>query len=155
VTDAPGLDFLPRLPSLSAEDNQGDNMESSVVTTAVDTQARKNAAGMKGWMKFMGIVTIIGGAINALTIVGILWAWLPIWMGVILTQAGSKADEYAKQGDTASLEGLTGKLKSYFMLSGIVMIVSFALGIISGLVWIVLLAGGILSSDSLMDIFKR
>lgn len=130
-------------------------MESSVVTSAPDTQARKNVAGMKGWMKFMGIMSIIGGAINALTIVGILWAWLPIWLGVILTQAGSKADDYASKGDMASLEALTGKLKSYFTLSGIVMIVSMAMGIIGGIIWAILLAAGLMSSDSLMDMFRR
>ncbi len=130
-------------------------MEASAVVSAPDTQARKNAKGMTGWMKFMGIMTIIGGAINALTIIGILWAWLPIWLGVVLTQAGSKASEYADKGDAASLEAMTGRLKAYFTLSGIVMIVSIAMGIIAGVVWAILLAAGVLSSSSIMDYFNR
>ncbi len=52
-------------------------------------------------MKFMGIMTIIGGGLQALSIVGLLVAWLPIWMGVVLTKAGSKAGEYADKGDCA------------------------------------------------------
>jgi len=130
-------------------------MEASVVTTAPDAVARKNAKGMTGWMKFMGIMTIIGGAINALTLVGILWAWLPIWLGVVLTQAGSRAQDYADKGDTASLEAMTGKLKSYFVLSGIVMIVSMAIGVLAGVVWVILLAAGVMSTSSLMDYFNR
>jgi hypothetical protein len=130
-------------------------MEASVVTTAPDTTARKNAKGMTGWMKFIGIMTIIGGALNALSIVGILWAWIPIWLGIVLTQAGSRAREYADKGDMASLEGMTGKLKSYFMLSGILIIVSIAVGIIAGVGWVILLATGVLSSSSIMDYFKR
>ena len=33
---------------------------------------------MKGWLKFLGILTIIAGALQVLTIVGIVFAWLPI-----------------------------------------------------------------------------
>ena len=84
-------------------------MEASAVLSAPDAQARKNAKAMTGWMKFIGIMTIIGGCFQALTIFGLVIAWLPIWMGVVLTKAGSKAGEYADKGDFASLEGLTGQ----------------------------------------------
>jgi hypothetical protein len=130
-------------------------MEASVVLSAADTQARKNAKGMKGWLKLLGIVSIIGGALNALSIIGILWAWVPIWLGVIMVQAGSRAGEYADKGDMASLEGMTGQLKTYFTISGIMMIVSFAVMIIAVAVWVVLLAAGVFSSSSLMDYFNR
>jgi hypothetical protein len=121
-------------------------VENSVVTTTPDTLARKNAAGMTGWMKFIGILNIIAGAVNALTIIGILWAWLPIWLGVVLTQAGSRAREYADKGDMASLEAMTGRLKTYFTLSGVVMIVSIALGVIAAIFWGVVVAMGLLPS---------
>jgi hypothetical protein len=130
-------------------------MEASTVLSATDTQARKNAKAMTGWMKFMGIMTIIGGCLQALSIFGLVIAWLPIWMGVVLTKAGSKAGEYAEKGDFASLEGLTGQLKTYFTISGILIIVSFAIAIIAGAAWVVLLATGVFSSSSLMDFFNR
>jgi hypothetical protein len=130
-------------------------MEASSVMSAPDTQARKNAKGMAGWMKFMGIMTIIGGALQALSIFGLVIAWLPIWMGVVLTKAGSKAGEYADKGDFASLDGMTGQLKTYFTISGIMIIVSFALTIIAVVAWIVLLGLGVFSSSSLMDYFNR
>jgi hypothetical protein len=106
---------------------------------------------MKGWMKFMGIMNIIAGALNALSLVGILWAWIPIWVGVILVGAGSKADEFAQRGDAASLEAMTGKLKSYFTISGILMIVSMGLGLIAGIVWVILIVGGMIALPSLSD----
>ena len=129
-------------------------MEASAVLSAPDTQARKNAKSMTGWMKFMGIMTIIGGALNALSIVGILWAWLPIWLGVVLTQAGTKAGEYAAKGDMASLEAMTGKLKSYFVISGIVTIISMAMSIIGAIVWLVLLGAGLFSMSDVMNRFS-
>jgi hypothetical protein len=123
--------------------------------TANDATARKNAKGMTGWMKFMGIMTIIGGCFQALTIFGLVIAWLPIWMGVVLTKAGAKAGEYAEKGDFASLDGMTGQLKTYFTISGILMIVSFAMAVIVAIAWAVLLGLGVFSSSSLMDYFNR
>jgi len=130
-------------------------MEASAVLSAPDTQARKNAKAMTGWMKFMGIMTIIAGCLQALTIFGLVIAWLPIWMGVILTKAGSKAGEYADKGDFASLEGMTGQLKTYFTISGIMIIVSFAVSIVIFVAWAVLLGLGVFSSSSLMEYFNR
>ena len=129
-------------------------MEASSVLSTPDTQARKNAKAMTGWMKFMGIMTIVGGCFQALTIFGLVIAWLPIWMGVVLTKAGAKAGEYAEKGDFASLDGMTGQLKTYFTISGILMIVSFAMAVIVAIAWAVLLGLGVFSSSSLMDYFK-
>ena len=130
-------------------------MEASTALSTPDAQARSNAKGMTGWMKFIGIMNIIGGCLQALTIFGLVFAWLPIWLGVVLTNAGSRAKEYADKGDTASLEGMTGKLRTYFMLNGIVMIVSLALGIIVGIAWLVLILTGVLSSANWMDYFNK
>jgi len=130
-------------------------MEASAVLSTPDTQARKNARGMAGWMKFMGIMTIIGGCLQVLSIFGIVVAWLPIWMGVVLTKAGARAGEYADKGDFASLEGLTGQLKMYFTISGILIIVSFALAIVAIVAWLVLLGLGVFSSGSLLNYFNR
>jgi ABC-type Na+ efflux pump permease subunit len=130
-------------------------MEGSVVTTAPDTTARKNAKSMTGWMKFIGIMTIIGGALNALSIVGLLWAWIPIWLGIVMVQAGSRAGEYADKGDMASLEGLTGRLKTYFTLSGIMLIIVLAVSVLAGIIGAVLLAAGVLSMPNLMEYFNR
>ncbi len=130
-------------------------MEASTVLSAPDATARKNAKGMTGWMKFMGIMSIVGGCLQALTIFGLVIAWLPIWMGVVLTKAGSKAGEYADKGDFASLEGMTGQLKTYFTISGILIIVSFAVTIIIMIAWFVLMGLGVFSSSSLMEYFNR
>jgi hypothetical protein len=127
-------------------------MEPSAVTTVPETQSRKNSSGMVGWMKFIGIMTIIGGALQVLSIVGIAIAWLPIWLGVIMVQAASRAKDYADKGDEASLAAMTGKLKTYFTISGILMIVSLVVGIVASIVWVVLIAAGMMPAwESLLD----
>jgi hypothetical protein len=131
-------------------------MEASVSgpTPSPNAAAQGNAAGMKGWMKFMGIVQIVAGAINALSIIGILWAWIPIWIGIVLVQAGSRTGEYAEKGDPAALEAMTGKLKTYFVISGVLMIVSIAIGLLAGIVWAILLGAGLFSMSDLMNRFS-
>ena len=130
-------------------------MEASPVITSPDAQARKNAKGMAGWAKFMGIMTIISGCLQVLTIFGIVIAWLPIWMGVVLTKAGSKAGEYADRGDMASLEAMTGQLKTYFVISGVLIIVSFSLALIIGVAWLVLLSLGVLNLPTMTEMLKQ
>lgn len=130
-------------------------MEASAVLPTPDTQARKNAKEMAGWTKLVGIMTIIGGCLQVLTIFGIVIAWLPIWMGVVLLKAGSKAAEYANSGDPASLEGMTGQLKTYFIISGVTILVSFALTIIVMIAWLVLLSLGVFTMPSLTEVLRQ
>jgi len=109
-------------------------MEASVATDLNQQQLRANVRGMKGWLKFLGIMMIIAGALQALSLVGIVIAWLPIWMGVVLTQAGGRAQGYLDRNDTQAMAEFTGKLKTYFVINGILLIVSMALSIIATVV---------------------
>jgi hypothetical protein len=81
------------------------------------------AGQTKGWLKFLGVLLIINGIIAAITIVGILIAWLPIWMGVLLFQAGGSADSAALTKDTRQLVTMMDKLRIYFMIQGVLLII--------------------------------
>lgn len=85
---------------------------------------------MKGWLKFLGILTIIGGALQVLTIVGILFAWLPIWMGVLLYQAGDRAEEYIRSKEEGTLGVFLGKLNTYFTIMGVIALVAIGLTVL-------------------------
>jgi hypothetical protein len=43
---------------------------------------------VNGWLRFLGWFNIIFGIMYAITIVGLLFAWLPIWIGICLKNAG-------------------------------------------------------------------
>lgn len=87
-----------------------------------------------GWMKFIGILLIITGALMALSIVGIIIAWLPIWMGVVLYQAGSLASSaFLLKDENKFLESIS-KIRLYFILTGITLIVTIAFSLITILV---------------------
>ena len=80
-------------------------------------------------MKFLGVVSILEGALAALTIVGILFAWLPIWLGLLLFKAAEDA-EIASKGDPARLEPFIKRLNKYFMIQGIVTLLGLVAGAI-------------------------
>ncbi len=95
-----------------------------------------------GWMKFIGILSIIGGALTALSIVGIIIAWLPIWMGVVLYQAGNLASSaFLSKDENKFLESIS-KIRVFFILTGITLIVSIVLSFIT--ILIILITGALI-----------
>ena len=94
-----------------------------------------SAKNMAVWAKFIGIVNIIVGALTALSLVGIIIAWLPIWMGVILFQAGSRADETYVSKRYDQLVPMMEKLRMYFLVQGILVIVGIGLTILSFIIF--------------------
>ena len=87
-------------------------------------------ASAAGWMKFIGIMFIIQGAITALTIIGIIIAWLPIWIGVLLLQSAGAAQRSQVQDDANALIEALSRLKTYFVIQGVLYLVDLALMII-------------------------
>lgn len=73
----------------------------------------------KGWLKLLGGLSIVYGVFTALSIIGIVVAWLPIWMGVLLYQAAGLADEAYRNGDSRQLTESLAKLKTYFTITGV------------------------------------
>lgn len=94
----------------------------------------------RGWMKLLGILNIIGGVMLAITLVGIIIAWLPIWMGVILYQAGSSSEQAYFNGDKYSLVKSLNQLKLYFTINGILALIAIISWVI---MLIVFLVGGL------------
>ena len=94
-----------------------------------------SAKNMAVWAKFIGIVNIIMGALTAISIVGIIIAWLPIWMGVILFQAGSRADTAHTSKKYDQLIPMMDKLRMYFLVQGVLVIVGIALTILSFIIF--------------------
>jgi len=95
-------------------------VEEKVITSSKD---------MRGWIKFLAIFSIAIGALYALSIIGIIIAWLPIWIGIILIRVANGSKEVA-EGKIESLGEMLGSLKTFFMLSGILTIISIVFSII-------------------------
>ena len=87
----------------------------------------------KGWIRFLGVMSIIQAivAIIGTMGIGIIWAWLPIWIGVILFQAAGAMEAAYNSGDRIQLIAANQKMKTYFIIQGVTMLVGIAIGIIA------------------------
>lgn len=107
------------------------NPQSVEIGMDIIKDIRRTATDMSGWLKFLGVTNIILGALTAISIVGIVIAWIPIWIGVLLFQAGSRATDAQITEKNQELVVMMGKLKTYFIINAILIIVGLALMIIT------------------------
>ena len=85
----------------------------------------------KGWLKLLGAAAIIAGGIQVLTVVGIIVAWLYIWVGILLWQAGERAEEATRTRNPAILEQYLQKIKTIVLIAGVLTLVSIVIAIFS------------------------
>lgn len=88
----------------------------------VITKIRSYALEATPWLKFIGVMMIIYGVLIALSIVGIIIAWLPIWLGILLFQAGNAAKDSQLMNDPFMLVEMMKKLKTFFIIQGVLLI---------------------------------
>lgn len=85
----------------------------------------------KGWIKFLGVVSIIQGIIAVFSIVGILIAWLPIWIGVLLYQSATILERAYHSGDKNTYYRAMSKLRTYFIIQGIMTLIGILIAAIA------------------------
>lgn len=78
----------------------------------------------KGWMKLTGVLLFVQGVFTALSIVGIIVAWLPIWMGILLFQAAGAIERAYNLEDENALMECMAKLKTYFIIMGVLALIA-------------------------------
>jgi hypothetical protein len=85
----------------------------------------------KGWIKFVGVMSIIGGALYALSLIGIIIAWLPIWMVVLLFQSANAIESAYLSGDRNAMTRALGKLKTYFIIMGVMTLIGIIIMVLA------------------------
>jgi hypothetical protein len=106
-------------------------MESAAIDqSSVIDELKLMARKMTGWLKFLGILTIFFGVLSAITIIGIVFAWIPIWLGVLLIQAGARASNAQISNNPKELVIMLDKLRLYFVIQGIMLIITLGMAIL-------------------------
>jgi len=77
----------------------------------------------KFWVKFLGILMLIYGIFMALSIVGLLIAWLPIWLGILLMRTASNIEQAQILGNKFALIKAQQSLSTYFTIYGVLAMV--------------------------------
>lgn len=106
--------------------------------------AREIAAPLhraRGWMRFVGLAEIVSGLGLALTLLGLLAAWIPVWAGVVLLKAAGNARRAHDDSDPEALAAGLRQLRVFFVLSGVQ-----ALLVVATVVTSVLVGGAAISS---------
>ena len=85
----------------------------------------------KTWLKLLGIIAIIQGVLTALSIVGLIFCWIPIWVGMLLLKSANDFEKYEYLDDEEAAASALEKLALLFKIVGIVAIVGVALAVIS------------------------
>lgn len=109
-------------------ENEELNMEQKVVR-----EVSLPLFSSKGWIKFLGILMIIYGVFVAMTLVGIIIAWLPIWLGVLLNQTANRIEQAQVSGDITAMVRSQNSLSTYFTVYGVLALI----GIIGTIIAIV------------------
>ncbi len=94
----------------------------------------QNLKQLATWSKVVGVFFIIGGAVECLTIIGVIVGWLYILLGIKLLNASKEAREMNRNPIpvNSNLDRMLGEFKGFFKGLGIYIIVvaSFALVVI-------------------------
>jgi hypothetical protein len=83
-----------------------------------------------GWLILLGWVSIVGGVITCLTIVGVIIGWLPIWMGILLKGAGENLKAGFQSGNEGNLHQASQQLSTYFMIIGVLTLIGLVINVL-------------------------
>ena len=97
----------------------------------------------RGWMKLVAVVMLISGVFAALTIIGLVFAWLPLWMGYLLWKSATSAEAASMGGREADAIDSLSRLKTFFTIQGVLVVINIALVVLS-----IVLAIGLAMSGS-------
>lgn len=84
------------------------------------------------WIQLVGILLIINGSIITVTGIGVLIAWLPIWLGVLLLKVAQAARIAWQFGDANMLALSLKRLKTTFTIMGVTTLL-----LLGGTVWLI------------------
>lgn len=86
----------------------------------------------KLWMRLTGVMAIVEAVIVVIATfgIGLILAWIPIWVGVLLFQAASAAERAHTTGDRQALLLSQTKLKTMFIIAGVLVLISIVLTLI-------------------------
>jgi hypothetical protein len=111
-------------------ENENQNLEQNIVK-----EVSYPLFSSKGWIKFLGILMLVYGIFMAISIVGIIIAWLPIWLGVLLLQTGSRLEQAQLIGNKEMMIKAQNSLSTYFTVYGVLALIGLIIGVVFTIVF--------------------
>lgn len=76
-----------------------------------------------GWMKFLAVLMFLQGFALAVSVVGLVICWLPVWVGVLLWQSANRGGSAYVERSTVALSQSLSKLKLMFTVYAVLKII--------------------------------
>ncbi|MHB8062960.1 MAG: DUF5362 domain-containing protein [Ruminiclostridium sp.] len=118
-------------------DNQNDFNNSIQNTANYENISQQNnfiinsiIDSLSGWMKFVGIYTIVTGAITCIGVITAAIGIPLIFAGIALTKASSSIKTYKQHSSPYVLNEVFTSMNKYFKIQGIIAIVGIAILVI-------------------------
>jgi hypothetical protein len=159
----PGVASPARLPAPVAAAPRGDASGAALNPYSAPLSASATAAGSGTgnvrafaailaehgkWAKFCGILLILYGVLNCVTIIGALWGWVFIWMGTLVNRMARLADEAKASGSVQGFNEALESVGKFFKISGIMGLIGLILTVLYiGAVIVVIVVGAAASFD--------
>lgn len=90
----------------------------------------------RGWMRLAGVMMLIGGILQCLTIIGLLYGWLPIWMGILLLNAASAIEQAHDRQDAGQIVIAQQKLAAYLKITGFLLLSGILMALLAILIMV-------------------
>lgn len=98
-------------------------METSPRHTLVHTLSRPLYRS-RHWLRLLGGLILLNGILIALTLVGLIVAWLPIWLGMLLWQCASAAEAAHLTGASEELLTALNRISVFFTILGVLTLIT-------------------------------
>jgi len=108
-----------------------ENKDSNFDESKLIKQVSAPLFSSRRWMKFVGIMLIVTGVVYAISIIGLLLAWIPIWLGIILISAANRLEVAYTHSDKYSFIEAQTKVGSYFTIFGVLMLIGLVLTVVT------------------------
>jgi hypothetical protein len=118
------------------------DQESTLQSGQVQSSMATNVPNMAKYMKFIGLLQIIAGALYCITIIGALIGVPAIYMGIRLREAGDGFKKYLASESRQDLEFAIDRQTRAFFIQFVLTIIGLALFGIYLIILIGLLASG-------------
>lgn len=114
-------------------------MQSTFGSSSITSRAQGDQVSVKDialkmpkplWLVIPALFFILTGILYGISIIGLIVAWLPIWLGVLLFQANKALESARVTGYRNDLMTAVEKLELYFRINGILFILGFILMVV-------------------------
>ena len=94
-------------------------------------------------------------ALMTAMIIGLIIAWLPIWLGVLLWQGADKAEQAETSGNEQDAVEALNKIRTIFTIYGVLALIGLIVSVVYIIVVIAVIAGGGIELDTLGGFTSR